>query len=237
MFYEVGEIVALLVVALISGVVLGALVWRAKGRDHDAEREAAAEEHDHLAERLTAAEADLEERARRLARLATVEQELVDTRNELAVANAELEALEDTNLRARSAEERIAQLLRDGMRREVELRTAREEAERRAEALRGSQAEADRRVEQARVAAEARIIDISEPDDADLTLIRGIGPKLRQILNERGVTSLRQIAAFSEQDIDELEATLTGFPDRIRRDRWVSQATEIVGAGVVETSL
>ncbi len=63
------------------------------------------------------------------------------------------------------------------------------------------------------------------PDD--LKLIVGIGPVLERMLYQLGVNSYRQIARWSERDIDEFDARLPEFPGRIRRDGWVTQAREL----------
>ncbi len=60
------------------------------------------------------------------------------------------------------------------------------------------------------------------PDD--LKLIVGVGPVLERMLYQLGVTTFRQIARWSEHDIDEFDAKLPEFPGRIRRDAWVTQA-------------
>ena len=60
------------------------------------------------------------------------------------------------------------------------------------------------------------------PDD--LKLIVGIGPMLERMLQQLGITTYRQIARWSERDIDEFDAKLPEFPGRIRRDAWVTQA-------------
>ena len=60
------------------------------------------------------------------------------------------------------------------------------------------------------------------PDD--LKLIVGIGPVLERMLQQLGVTTFRQIARWSERDINEFDAKLPEFPGRIRRDAWVTQA-------------
>ena len=60
------------------------------------------------------------------------------------------------------------------------------------------------------------------PDD--LKLIVGIGPVLERMLQQLGVSRYRQIARWSERDIDEFDAKLPEFPGRIRRDGWVTQA-------------
>jgi len=60
------------------------------------------------------------------------------------------------------------------------------------------------------------------PDD--LKLIVGVGPVLERMLYQLGVSTFRQIARWSERDIDDFEARLPEFPGRIRRDQWVTQA-------------
>ncbi|MEZ4588458.1 MAG: hypothetical protein R2909_18930 [Gemmatimonadales bacterium] len=67
---------------------------------------------------------------------------------------------------------------------------------------------------------------VADPDD--LTLIKGIGPVLAARLRERGVTRLEQVAAWTEDDIEEIGRALGAFPDRIRRDRWVEGARELL---------
>ena len=63
------------------------------------------------------------------------------------------------------------------------------------------------------------------PDD--LKLIVGIGPVLERMLQQLGITTYRQIALWTERDIDEFDAKLPEFPGRIRRDAWVTQAREL----------
>jgi predicted flap endonuclease-1-like 5' DNA nuclease len=63
------------------------------------------------------------------------------------------------------------------------------------------------------------------PDD--LKLIVGIGPVLERMLHQMGISTYRQIARWSEHDIDEFDARLPEFPGRIRRDAWVTQAREL----------
>jgi predicted flap endonuclease-1-like 5' DNA nuclease len=60
------------------------------------------------------------------------------------------------------------------------------------------------------------------PDD--LKMIVGVGPVLERMLYQMGITTYRQIARWSERDIDEVDARLHEFPGRIRRDEWVTQA-------------
>lgn len=66
----------------------------------------------------------------------------------------------------------------------------------------------------------------SAPDGQgdDLTRLKGVGPKLGAALNRLGVHSFSQIAAWSEEDIDRIDAQLGNFSGRIRRDNWPDQA-------------
>jgi len=112
--------------------------------------------------------------------------------------------------------------------------------------LRGVEALADERHALHRTLADARadtaryrqlVIDLENdappplldgpgaPDD--LKLIVGIGPVLERMLQQLGISRYRQIARWSERDIDEFDARLAEFPGRIRRDGWVTQARSL----------
>ena len=56
--------------------------------------------------------------------------------------------------------------------------------------------------------------------DDDLKRIKGIGPVLERQLKAMGITSFRQIAQFSDDDIDRVSAALGAFRGRILRDNW-----------------
>ncbi|MEO8536003.1 MAG: hypothetical protein ABI533_00635 [Betaproteobacteria bacterium] len=63
------------------------------------------------------------------------------------------------------------------------------------------------------------------PDD--LKLIVGVGPVIERMLYQLGIASYRQIARWTERDIDDFDARLREFPGRIRRDGWVTQARSL----------
>ncbi|MCQ1850353.1 5' DNA nuclease [Neorhizobium galegae] len=65
------------------------------------------------------------------------------------------------------------------------------------------------------------------PAGGDLKQISGIGPKLAEVLNGLGVTSLAQVAAWNEADIARFDKQL-GFEGRISRDDWVGQAKALL---------
>ena len=71
-----------------------------------------------------------------------------------------------------------------------------------------------------------RLLDGPNAPD-DLKLIVGVGPVLERMLHQLGITTYRQIARWSERDIDDFDAKLPEFPGRIRRDAWVTQAREL----------
>ncbi len=58
----------------------------------------------------------------------------------------------------------------------------------------------------------------------DLTRIKGVGPKLRDMLATHDVTRLDQIAAWTDADIARIDPQLGRFQGRIERDNWVEQA-------------
>jgi NADH-quinone oxidoreductase subunit E len=64
----------------------------------------------------------------------------------------------------------------------------------------------------------------------DLKLIAGIGPKLEQVLNAKGIRSFAEIAAWTDEEIARLDAEL-GFNGRIGRDDWTGQAKVLAGRG------
>lgn len=67
------------------------------------------------------------------------------------------------------------------------------------------------------------------PQTDDLARIKGVGPKLRTMLGDLGVTTVAQIAVWDDAEIDRIDAQLGKFTGRIRRDQWVEQAKLIEG--------
>jgi predicted flap endonuclease-1-like 5' DNA nuclease len=63
---------------------------------------------------------------------------------------------------------------------------------------------------------------VGDPDD--LSLIKGVGPKLKVLLTNLGIVRFDQIAAWGEADIAEVDQYLGTFKGRITRDNWVEQA-------------
>ncbi len=63
---------------------------------------------------------------------------------------------------------------------------------------------------------------VGEPDD--LTLIKGVGPKLNALLQSLGVRRFDQIAAWGANEVAEVDQHLGAFKGRITRDSWIEQA-------------
>ncbi len=78
-------------------------------------------------------------------------------------------------------------------------------------------------------AVEHQQVRAAETSD-DLTRLKGVGPKLAAQLGDMGIASFAQIAAWTDADIDRVDAQLGRFQGRIRRDGWVEQA-RLLAAG------
>ena len=61
----------------------------------------------------------------------------------------------------------------------------------------------------------------------DLKMIGGVGPALEKKLNGIGITSLKQIAEWTAEDVASFDEKLD-FKGRIERDEWVQQAQDLV---------
>jgi NADH-quinone oxidoreductase subunit E len=69
-----------------------------------------------------------------------------------------------------------------------------------------------------------RIPKLHERDD--LKLIYGVGPSLEKMLYRLGIYWFKQIAQWTDKDIDRVDAKLEQFHGRIRRENWVTSAKE-----------
>lgn len=73
------------------------------------------------------------------------------------------------------------------------------------------------------VAAAPAVAPASDARD-NLLRLKGVGPKLNQLLIELGVTRYAQIASWSDADIAAIDTKLGTFKGRPVRDQWVDQA-------------
>src|SRR5215831_2982069 len=58
----------------------------------------------------------------------------------------------------------------------------------------------------------------------DLKKIRGIGPTVERVLNKMGIFTFRTIATWDASDLKRIADKLDTPPDRIKRDRWITEA-------------
>lgn len=73
----------------------------------------------------------------------------------------------------------------------------------------------------------AKAAPAAEGFQDDVKLIGGVGPALEKKLAALGVTSLKQIAAFTADDIERIDTELA-FKGRIEREEWVEQAKDLI---------
>ena len=88
-------------------------------------------------------------------------------------------------------------------------------------------------LETIRLAAVAEVTDRFEasadvmPDD--LKRIHGVGPALERLLRAMNITTFRQIADFTDDDVELVSAALgRAFPGRITRDDWIGGARALL---------
>jgi NADH-quinone oxidoreductase subunit E len=70
-------------------------------------------------------------------------------------------------------------------------------------------------------------------DADDLKLISGVGPVLERKLHDLGITQYAQVAAFTDAQIEQVDAVLN-FKGRVARDNWKGQAKALADGGVDE---
>jgi NADH-quinone oxidoreductase subunit E len=70
----------------------------------------------------------------------------------------------------------------------------------------------------------------------DLKKIKGIGPKLEDMLNGLGYYHFDQIANWTPEEIAWVDSNLEGFNGRATRDDWVGQAKQLAAGGETDFS-
>ena len=70
----------------------------------------------------------------------------------------------------------------------------------------------------------------------DLKRIKGVGPKLEELLHSLGIYHFDQIAAWGPAEIAWMDSNLEGFDGRVTRDDWVGQAKLLAAGGETEFS-
>jgi large subunit ribosomal protein L21 len=118
-------------------------------------------------------------------------------------------------------EVRITEILTDGHKPEQRASPAAAAAEPAAAAAEPAAAAAE-------PAAAAKPAGAADQGAADnLSLISGVGPKIKQSLGELGYTRFAQIAALTPEEIETIETALKS-KGRIARDEWIDQARELM---------
>jgi len=65
-----------------------------------------------------------------------------------------------------------------------------------------------------------------------LIQLKGVGPKLVMLLASLGVTRFAEIAAWTDADVERIDAQLGTFKGRIVRDQWIEQARYLAAGDV-----
>lgn len=63
----------------------------------------------------------------------------------------------------------------------------------------------------------------------DLTALAGVGPALAKKLNEAGITSYAQVAAWTDADLDTLTETISGLKAKAEKGDWIAAAKDLAG--------
>ncbi len=93
-------------------------------------------------------------------------------------------------------------------------------------AAKAAKKEAPAKTAKTEAAAPAALFKAPEGEADDLKKISGVGPVLEKKLNELGITTFAQVAAFTKEDIDKVDDALS-FKGRIERDNWLEQASKL----------
>ena len=99
-----------------------------------------------------------------------------------------------------------------------------------------NKAEAEKKNTMARIKKRKKSFDFERIGKAtkknadDLQAIKGIGPYSEEKLNALGIFTYAQLANFDRQTEDDVNDAIEHYKGRIRRDEWVKQAQNIIGA-------
>ncbi|HMQ93753.1 MAG TPA: NADH-quinone oxidoreductase subunit NuoE [Amaricoccus sp.] len=70
----------------------------------------------------------------------------------------------------------------------------------------------------------------------DLKKIKGVGPKLEELLHSLGFYHFEQIAGWTREEVAWVDENLEGFKGRVTRDDWVEQARKLAAGEETEFS-
>lgn len=77
---------------------------------------------------------------------------------------------------------------------------------------------------QRKLAVEMAAMPAPAPKPDDLKLIWGVGPVLERKLHQHNVFTFREVALWTDENIDLIEPQLETIPDRVRREDWMAHA-------------
>jgi predicted flap endonuclease-1-like 5' DNA nuclease len=66
----------------------------------------------------------------------------------------------------------------------------------------------------------------------DLLRLKGVGPKLKTLLIDLGITRFAQIAAWTDTDLAAIDTRLGTFKGRPVRDQWIDQAKYLAAGDI-----
>ncbi len=70
--------------------------------------------------------------------------------------------------------------------------------------------------------------DSSTQTPDDLKKIKGVGPKMEEVLNSIGIFSFLQVSKMTKKEYDLLDSITGSFPGRAERDDWSGQAKKLI---------
>lgn len=73
---------------------------------------------------------------------------------------------------------------------------------------------------------------VGDPDD--LLQIKGVGPKLNDLLHSLGIHRFDQISRWTSGDVAKVDSHLGSFKGRIDRDSWIEQAGLLAKGAIAE---
>ncbi|MFO1144077.1 MAG: endonuclease [Amaricoccus sp.] len=93
--------------------------------------------------------------------------------------------------------------------------------------------------EAASAAAPVRPAALAAPAEGaadDLKTIKGVGPKLEELLHSLGIFHFGQVAGWGPAEVAWMDSNLEGFQGRVTRDDWVGQAKLLASGGETDFS-
>ncbi|WP_291845205.1 hypothetical protein [Maricaulis sp.] len=236
MFYLIWEMGILLLLAVGFGVFVGYQLWSGDARSAEADAAIAEtarlrQENENLARRL--GEAESQSRAA-IAADTTPARDVAPEIVVSAPTMAEPMKAEPTKAEPTRAEPTIAEPVKTGaLAKETAVGAKPAPKTKPTAKPAAAKTAAPKPAGTAKAAAKAKAPAAAEPvaaGHADLGVIKGLGPKAAAALKAGGVTSLAQIAGWTDADIERWDQAINGR-GRIVRDDWVGQARKLAGKG------